>query len=235
MDTIAIIMPVYNELHVTKEAIETLFQHTTTDFQLIVVDDCSSDGTQEYILSLKKNLVFLQNKENQGVHKSWNIGVKKALELNATYICIINNDIIFTCEWEKPLVKALKDGEYVVVSPYHTIQNLPEDFPKGAGRMINPVGGGQMPILGCCFMMKSDFFKEFGLFPEQMKHYFGDNWIKDIALLKNYKCGHIYDSYIHHWFCVSSVKLDNTYWFKKDGVVYNKLSADGLLNFRQDD
>lgn len=222
MKTLILVMPVFNQLHVTKITCESLLQ-CTEDFVLIVVDDGCTDGTKDYILSLegtlKDRLIYIANPENLGVNASWNVGLRKAMTLPHDHICIINNDLHFTQNWAKPLISALDNDGYSLVSPYSTEIVLPPDFPRGSTRHTNPV---HIDILGACFMFKKSLIDQIGLFPEQMRHYFGDNWIMDICKKSGLKVGHIYNSYLHHYFCVTSNKLDNNYWFKHDGDAYNE-------------
>ncbi len=221
---LTIVIPVYNELHHTKQTIETLMS-CTYDFTLVIVDDGCTDGTAEWASGylqpkMGDRLFYIKNPQNLGVNGSWNVGLKKAMDLPSDHICIANNDLVFTRNWDKPLIDALDSGGYSLVSPYSTEQSLPADWPQGKDRHTNPV---HIDILGACFMFRKELIEEIGYFPPQMRHYFGDNWIMDFARQAGRKVGHVFDSYIHHCFCISSSKLDNNHWFKVDGDAYNEL------------
>ena len=81
----SIVITTYNRLSLLKRAIDTAL-HQTLDCEVIVVDDCSDDGTQEYVESLcqkltnnqEKSLIYHRNKINIGHSKSVNIGVALA-------------------------------------------------------------------------------------------------------------------------------------------------------------
>ena len=47
MSKVSVIMPMYNVAGVMSRAVHSLFAQTLTDFEVIFVDDCSSDGTRE--------------------------------------------------------------------------------------------------------------------------------------------------------------------------------------------
>jgi glycosyltransferase involved in cell wall biosynthesis len=219
---LAIVMPTYNHIYYTMQAVESLYKNTKSEFALIVIDDKSTDDTHEFFRQFgkgKKNLLYHQNKENAGVHVSWNEGLRIALALPADYIAMVNNDILFTEGWDVPLIEALLSNEYSLVSPMQTTgADLPHDYPTGNGRIKN---GGSLDILGCCFMFKRKLVEEIGLFPEAMKYYFGDNWIEFHAK-KRGKVDCIKESYIHHYFSISTSTLDNVYWLKKDGDEFIK-------------
>jgi GT2 family glycosyltransferase len=212
------------------KTIESLIKCTKTHFTIIMVDDQSTDTTFDYSQELEKRLgqqfFYIKNTENLGVNASWNVGLRTAMAMQAPYICIANNDLVFTDGWDLPLIECLDNG-YSLISPYSTEQAIPADFPNGGGRHVNPVGG--MPILGACFMFKPELIETIGYFPEQMRHYFGDNWIADQCKIRGLQIGHKYESYIHHMFCISSSKLDNNYHFKHDGDAYQEYCKNFVL------
>jgi glycosyltransferase involved in cell wall biosynthesis len=74
-------MPVYNCRKYVKEAIESILAQTYRDFEFIIIDDCSTDGTSK-LLSLcakkDKRIRLLRNEENLGLTKSLNKGLKLA-------------------------------------------------------------------------------------------------------------------------------------------------------------
>ena len=220
---ISVVIPVYNNFGLTVDTINTLVECTKTECDIIMVDDCSTDCTQEHYTPLSGfnfglfKLHYIRNEERKGVNASWNVGIKAALEIGNEFICIANNDLLFTQGWELPLINALEQ-EYSCVSPYSTEGQLPADFPNGSSRHINP---NPIEILGCCFMFKSQLIQKIGFFPEQMRHYYGDNWIADICKKNAFKIGHIYDSYIHHLYCKTTQDLPSEIMLA-DGLEYKQ-------------
>lgn len=75
---ISVVMPVYNAEKYIAEAIESVLNQTCQNFELIIVDDGSTDGTIEIIKSFKNNKVVLIQKEHSGIVDSLNIGIKRA-------------------------------------------------------------------------------------------------------------------------------------------------------------
>lgn len=213
-------MPVYNHVLYTYRAVESLIATTKTPFKLVMIDDGSTDDTHDYAMELsvrlKDGFYYGRNGKNEGVHYSWNAGLRVALNQNQSSIAIVNNDIRFTEEWDLPLVAALQTKK--LVSPFHTDGALPEDWPNGGGRITNR---GDLPILGACFMATPQTFGSVGFFPEQMRYYFGDNWL--VRQVGPEHCAQIPASYIHHHFSKTTSELENDYWFKKDQQEYLKL------------
>ena len=225
---LAVVIPCYNKVFYTQKTIESLIACTHSDLTIILVDDFSSDDTPAYCLELggrmnqgETHFYVNRNTSNIGVNASWNTGLATAMAAEFPYICIANNDLLFTDGWDIPLLDAIDNEAYWLVSPYSTEQSLPTDWPQGSGRHTNPVSSA-MNILGACFLFKADLIRKIGYFPAEMVHYFGDNWIQDMTRVYDFKTGHVQASYIHHFFCQTSKDLDNNYWFKKDGDAYNE-------------
>ncbi|WP_051671468.1 glycosyltransferase family 2 protein [Oribacterium sp. P6A1] len=78
--SISVIMATYNtEISVLKEAVDSILNQTFNDFEFIIIDDGSNNGSYEYLSNIKDNRVsIIKNKINLGITKSLNIGIKKA-------------------------------------------------------------------------------------------------------------------------------------------------------------
>lgn len=79
--SVSVVMPSFNAERTVEQAIASVLSQTYREFELIVVDDCSTDGTYEIAARAgrdDKRVRLLRNKENQGVARSRNIGVQAA-------------------------------------------------------------------------------------------------------------------------------------------------------------
>lgn len=77
MPKISVIMPAYNAEKYIREAIDSILCQTYADFEFIIVNDCSSDRTEEIILSYNDpRIVYLKNEKNLGVAVSLNRGLE---------------------------------------------------------------------------------------------------------------------------------------------------------------
>lgn len=97
---VTIVTLTYNHLDVSKEFIASLYQYTKEHtFDLIIVDNFSSDGTREYLHQLEQersNVRVIYNSENLGYSKGNNIGIKAA---KTEIIGLLNNDILLSPNW----------------------------------------------------------------------------------------------------------------------------------------
>ena len=79
MPKISVIIPAYNAEKFIKEAIDSVLGQTFRDFELIVLNDCSRDRTEEIILSYTdERIVYHKNEQNMGVAGTLNRGLAAA-------------------------------------------------------------------------------------------------------------------------------------------------------------
>ncbi len=127
---VSIIILTHNQLEYTKKCIDSIFQHTKTPFELIIVDNNSTDGTVQYLKSeIAKNKIplpgteqgniekhdqdipvhqknkfrikIIENKENKGFAEGNNQGI---IEAKGDYILLLNNDTVVTPGWLERLI-----------------------------------------------------------------------------------------------------------------------------------
>jgi len=105
---VSIVIITYNNLEHTKLCIDSIFAKTAyPNYELIFVDNASSDGTRCYLMALKekhKNIKVILNDQNIGFAAANNIGIKKS---NGQYIILLNNDTVVTRGWISGLIKYL--------------------------------------------------------------------------------------------------------------------------------
>jgi len=76
MPEISVIMPVYNGEKYLSEAIESILSQTFKDFEFIIINDGSTDQTENIIKSYNDSrIIYKKNVENLGLSKSFNIGI----------------------------------------------------------------------------------------------------------------------------------------------------------------
>ncbi len=74
---VSVILPAYNAGPYIAEAIASILSQTYTNFELIIINDCSIDNTEEQILSFTdKRIVYTKNEENRGLIFNLNKGIE---------------------------------------------------------------------------------------------------------------------------------------------------------------
>lgn len=96
---VSVILPVYNRKVLIKNALKSVINQTFTDIEIIVVDDCSTDGiTEDDIVTLDKRIKYFRQPFHCGVSKARNDGVKLS---NGKWIAFIDSDD----EWMKQKIE----------------------------------------------------------------------------------------------------------------------------------
>ena len=94
MPVISVVMPVLNGEKYLKLAIESILSQSYKDFEFIIIDDGSTDKTEQIIKSYKDpRIVYIKNPSNLGLSKSYNIGIKVA---QGQYVTRMDADDIST-------------------------------------------------------------------------------------------------------------------------------------------
>jgi len=93
---------------------------STVPVNIIVIDNGSTDGTQQLIKTHYPAVDFIQSETNLGFGKANNIGIKKAHEAGADFVFLLNQDAWVENDTIEKLVNiAEKKPEYGIVSPMH--------------------------------------------------------------------------------------------------------------------
>lgn len=127
MPKISIIMPVFNVKKYIDESIASVISQTYDDWELILIDDCSNDGTYDYLLaSYQENpkIKLLRNPVNSGAGASRNLGLQNA---SGKLIAFLDaDDIWLPSKLEKQLAFMLDHKSTIVHTSYSFINEYGE-------------------------------------------------------------------------------------------------------------
>lgn len=94
MPELSVILINYKRVQDTIECIASLQKSTFTNFEIIVVDNASRDGSVEKLRSTFPDLHLLECEENLGFAEGNNVGMRTALASGSKFILLLNNDTI---------------------------------------------------------------------------------------------------------------------------------------------
>src|SRR3989337_3731980 len=99
---VSIIIIKWNGLRFLEKSIASLFAQTYRNFEIIIVDNGSTDGSVKFIKDNYRHVLLLENKSNLGFAVANNQGIRVA---KGRYIVFLNNDTEADKDWLRNLVK----------------------------------------------------------------------------------------------------------------------------------
>lgn len=207
---VSIVVLAYNHLKYTKLCIESIYKYTShIKFELITVNNGSSDGTETYFNSLP-NDKKIRIVNNVGPVDGFNVGIECA---EGKYTAAIGNDFILTENWLDNLITCIESDEFIgMVSPganivsnfqsieckYKSIDEMHE-FAKNYNESNPKKWEERIRLLPCVLMCKTNFLKSIhGYDP---RFYFGEFADDDISIRirrAGYKLIYAGDTFVHH-------------------------------------
>lgn len=174
MPKVSVIIPTYNRVDLLPETLKSVFLQTFTDYEIIVVDDGSSDDTRAALNPLiESGKIRYHYQSHRGLSSARNTGIQNS---NGKYIAFLDSDDLFT-----PL-KLEKQVAFLDNNPDGML--LHSDYSKFASdgtflgtRDTSFFSGWVYPhillhwsslMAVACVMMPSRAFKEIGLFDESL-------------------------------------------------------------------
>jgi len=167
---VSVIIPTYNRAWVIKDAVDSVLKQDSNNFELIVVDDGSTDTTSEILSAYKEDIrVFTQ--DNKGVSAARNLGVSKA---KGEFIAFLDSDDLWLPD------KLTAQVDFFKSNPDALICQTEEIWIRD-GKRVNPKKR-HMKFSGMIFeqslplcivspsavMMRRNLFKKVGLFDEKL-------------------------------------------------------------------
>ena len=170
---ISVIIPVFNGTNYLHEAIDSVLSQTCKNYEVVVVDDGSTDGTWEIIQSYGSCLRGFR-KENGGVASALNCGIRKA---RGEYIAWLSHDDLFLPEKLEHQINFLnKFNQYrACYTDYYVIDtkgNPVREVETPWYPREKAIQGlfGDMYINGSTMLIERTCFDQVGLFSEELKY-----------------------------------------------------------------
>ncbi len=186
MPKISVVLPVYNGERFLRESIDSILNQTFCDWELIIVNDCSTDGTrqiaEEYV-SKDQRIFLINNVQNLKLPGSLNIGFRKA---KGQYLTWTSDDNLYLPEAFEEMAAYLDKADFPMVCANMEIINE-----EGAITGIFPKYNKEQMIhndrVGACFMYRRDVLEKIGEYdPEWFLVEDYEYWLRIY-----YECGEI--------------------------------------------
>lgn len=217
---ISIIVVNLNGKDYIAECLNSLLRQTLHDWEIIVVDNGSKDGSVEYVeANFGPGIRLLRNQRNEGFAGGNNQGIRVA---GGKYVALLNNDAMADPHWLEELVKPaeedprvgmvaskiyLRGQERVIDNVGHLIYR--DGLNRGRGRLEADRGqfDRREEVLfpsGCAALYRREMLEEIGLFDEDFFAYGDDTDIGLKGRLAGWKCVYVPTAIVHHRYSQSS-------------------------------
>lgn len=105
----SIIIPTYDRLTTLPAAVQSVLNQSYQNFEVIIVDDGSEDGTEEWVKTIKDERIKYIKQQNSGVCAARNNG---ALEAYGGWICFLDSDDVVSINWLQDFYSLASLGRY---------------------------------------------------------------------------------------------------------------------------
>ncbi|MBU3076087.1 glycosyltransferase [Clostridium estertheticum] len=208
----SIIILTYNNLVYNRICVDSIRKYTKENtYEIIVVDNNSTDGTREW-LKEQKDIKAILNDENVGFPKGCNIGIESSDKEND--ILLLNNDTVVTPRWLDNLKECLYSDDKVgstgsitnncsnyqsISVPYIDVNDM-IPFTE-ATNISNPNKWEQkVRLVAFCMLIKRDVLNKIGIMDERFTPgNFEDDDLCMRIIEAGYKMMLCNDSFIHHF------------------------------------
>jgi GT2 family glycosyltransferase len=183
MPRISIVILVYNNYEDTGECLNSLEKITYSNYEVILIDNGSTDGSVEKLKEEYPHHTFIFNKENLGFAGGVNTGIQHAIKQKADYVLLLGNDAIVDKGFLEPLVtEAENNPNTAIVGSKVYYYDRPNTI-NFAGGKVNLWRGGTLHIGsgendtgqyeqlrreeyqdGCAMMIRASAIDKLGLF-----------------------------------------------------------------------
>ncbi len=213
----SIIVLCCNQLEFTKQCLESVVKHTRAPYELIVIDNASTDGTGEYLKEFRSRsgplrVDVIRNETNVGFPAGCNQGLARS---RGRYLVLLNNDTIVTSEWlDRLIARNLTDWPTVgfvgpVTNYAPDAQHVKPSYAEVSGldefaaRRRKDYTGKWLSVgrlTGFCLLTRREVLDRIGMFDERYgPGFFDDDDLCFRAREAGLKLLIAPDVYIHHF------------------------------------
>ncbi len=211
--TISVVVVNWNRRDLLRACLLSLRAQTQRDFEVIVVDNGSQDGSPAMVLAEFPEVVLIRNTENRGFCAGNNQGIRQA---GGRYVALLNNDAEADPRWLEELVSGLRAAPDVGMGASKILFYESRDVIDKVGHLIYPDGQNRgrgcgerdrgqydqpeevlLPD-GCAALYDRRVFESAGLFDEDFFAYGDDAELGLRARLAGWRCMYVPTAVVYH-------------------------------------
>jgi GT2 family glycosyltransferase len=205
----------------------SVLKQTYKDFEVIIVDNGSTDGSQDYIRGEFPNVYLISLDQNYGFCRGNNIGIKAA---KGEYIVLLNNDTVVEKDWLQKLYECMQSDPEIGFCASKLLSYTERHLLDAAGDGFSICGAGYKRayleeaelydrdefVFGACAgaaMYKKEMLDKIGLLDEDFFVAYEDSDLSFRAQLAGYKCKYASQAKVYHKINSTLGKLSDFYVF----------------------
>ena len=212
MKSITIVIPNYNGMKYLQGCLDSLREQTEQDFETILVDNGSTDGSVDYVRTQYPEVKIRAYHKNTGFCRAVNTGIRLS---KAPYVLLLNNDVICGKDMVRELLRAIRSGKNIFSCCAKLVRMDDPGKLDDAGDYYSALGwafarGKGQPaslyereekIFACCgaaAIYSRSILNEIGLFDENHFAYLEDLDIGYRAQIRGYENRFIPSAVVRH-------------------------------------
>lgn len=133
--SVTVVIPNYNGLKFMEPCMAALEKQTCKDFEILVVDNGSSDGSVDWLRSHQYPTIFLE--ENTGFSGAVNVGIKAS---KTPFVLLLNNDTEVEPDFIGEMIKAIRRSDQIFAVSSKMVQMYHKELMDDAGDMYSVLG-----------------------------------------------------------------------------------------------
>ena len=205
MVKVSVIIPVYNGANCVAKSIQSVLEQTYKDFEIVCINDGSSDNTAEVLKSFGNKIRIVDNGLNKGIGATRNVGIRKA---KGEYLTYLSADDEFHPDFLAESMKAIEErpgcvtyADYVISQGGKlTVLSLPE-FPDYNEMVMRAWISAELDSMFVCYSSM--------IFPTKL--------LKELPFIDELRYGEDLD----HWLRLIIFKRPDLYHIRKPLMKYN--------------